>query len=95
VLTPDDDQPFIRPAPDVRPRGQRFAAALRAMGPAARRAFVALGSPSLVVTVLLLAGAACGVSGVHLLAGQGWALIAAAVILFVLAAAIARSLTGG
>lgn len=58
---------------------------------AAVRAAVA---PTVVVMVLLLMASASAVGGVFILAGLGWALIAAAVIQFIMAALMLRGLAG-
>jgi hypothetical protein len=74
---------------------QRASAALRRAGAMTRAAAAALAAPALVLCAMLLAAATCTVVGVHILAGPGWAYIAAAAVLFVLAACLARGLTGG
>ena len=50
-------------------------------------------TPPLLALLALLAGCGLAVAGVHLLAGTGWALIAGAVPLLLLAATIFRGLS--
>ena len=61
----------------------------------AARALRALLSPSVLCVLLLCAALACCVAGVHMLAGTGWALIAASGGLFIMAAVLARGLSNG
>lgn len=49
-------------------------------------------APLLFMAGLLLAGMACLVAGVYLLAGAGWALVACAVCLFFVAGIVSRGL---
>lgn len=75
-------------APALRRLGQ---ALLAALGAAARL----LLAPSTVIVLLVLVGLVCCVAGVFVLAGQGWALIAAGVASLITAALAARGFIGG
>ena len=55
----------------------------------------ALVSPHTVAAASLLAGLGLGVAGVYVLAGTGWALLAGAVPLLLLAVVLIRGLNAG
>lgn len=55
----------------------------------------AIASPAVVISAMLLCAAGFAVAGVWLLAGTAWAFIAAAVVLFALAAIALRGMTNG
>lgn len=52
-------------------------------------------SAGAIIVQLLLAGSTCAVAGVQLLQGTAWALLTAAVILFVLAGLLLRGIARG
>lgn len=52
-------------------------------------------SPVTVIAALGISGAACAVYGVHVLAGFGWALLAAGAFLLFFAALISKGLNNG
>jgi hypothetical protein len=51
--------------------------------------------PGFLIGIMLLAAGACAVSGVWMLAGTGWAFIAAAAVLFGLAGLALRGMVNG
>lgn len=93
-MQPADGQHLRFPAERLTLR-QRSAAVIRHAGAVTIAAAALFGAPAFVLCVMLLAAAGFTVVGVHILAGTGWAYIAAAAVLFVLAAFLARGLTGG
>jgi hypothetical protein len=52
-------------------------------------------SAGAIIVLMLLAGSTCAVAGVQLLHGTAWALLTAAVILFVLAGLLLRGIARG
>lgn len=60
-----------------------------------RRIAAHLVSPAFVIVLLLASGFGCAVIGVLMLAGQAWALITAAVLLFALAFLMLRGASNG
>lgn len=81
-------RPKLHEAPRL-PEREPLADRLRGVVSAASRrvfeAIAAVAAPGVLIALMLLAGAACLVAGVSLLAGQAWALISAGLLLFLLA----------
>lgn len=73
----------------------RLAVAANRAAARLRRIAAALVSPAFVIVALLACGFACAVAGVLMLAGQAWALIVAAVLLFALAFLMLRGASHG
>jgi predicted phage tail protein len=81
--------------PERLPLRVRLAAARRRAVAGLQRTAGALLAPAPVVAALLLGSVGCAVSGVFILFGLGWSLIAGSIALLLLAAALARGLTNG
>lgn len=71
--------------PERQPLRERLSFALSAIARRATGAIAAVVAPGVLIALMLLAGAACLVTGVAMLAGQAWAFVAAGLLLFLLA----------
>ena len=69
--------------------------AWRRTGARLRRMLAALIAPSTIILALLVSGFCCAVAGVAMLAGDAWALITAAVLLFAAALLMLRGAANG